>query len=590
MRTRLVVLSLLAIAALLLVGAAGQENLSRGRGKVAPWVMAQTDGGAEAEFLVVLADRPDLSAAEWLATKEEKGRYVRDLLLARAQAAQGPLLDWLRERGVAHRPFYIVNAIWVRGPREVAEALAARPEVERLEGNPQIQQPPVEPEGDESERLTRGPSAVEPGVSYIRAPEVWAMGFTGQGLTIGGADTGVEWAHPALRARYRGTNGEGASHDYNWHDAVHAANDRCPPDAPEPCDDSSHGTHTVGTAVGEDDAGSRIGVAPGAQFIACRNMNRGAGTPASYLECFEFFLAPYPTAATPAEGDPAKAPDVTINSWGCPPSEGCAPETLRAAVEAHRAAGIMTVVSAGNRGPGCATVIDPPAHYDAAYTVGAFNAATGEIAPFSSRGPVALDASNRPKPDLTAPGVGVRSSVRGGAYGTASGTSMAAPHVAGAIALLWSARPFLRGQVARTEEILNLSAVPVTAADCAGAAAPNNVYGHGRLDVRAAVEMATSGALFGIAGRVAHAGGNGAEGVILTFQRLSGGGIVPPPARTDAAGRWSQTGFEAGTTYRVTPSESRQTFAPRWLDFEGGGAALDFTILGRRVAAARAFR
>ena len=103
---------------------------------------------------------------------------------------------------------------------------------------------------------------------------------------------------------------------------------------------------------------------------------------------------------------------VTTNSWGCPPSEGCSPGTLQAAIEAQRAAGIMSVASAGNGGPSCSTVVDPPSIYDAAYTVGGFDADTGTIASFSSLGPVTIDGSNRRKPDITAPGVVVRSASR----------------------------------------------------------------------------------------------------------------------------------------------------------------------------------
>ena len=150
----------------------------------------------------------------------------------------------------------------------------------------------------------------------------------------------------------------------------------------------------MGTALGDDGASNQIGMAPGAQWIGCRNMDEGVGTPATYLECFEWFLAPYPVGGTPDQGNPDLAPDVTNNSWGCPPAEGCAVGTLQAAVEAQRAAGILTVVSAGNRGSACATVVDPPAIYDAAYTVGALNKGTDTIAGLSSRGPVTVDGSS----------------------------------------------------------------------------------------------------------------------------------------------------------------------------------------------------
>jgi len=249
----------------------------------------------------------------------------------------------------------------------------------------------------------------------------------------------------------------------------------------------------MGTAVGSDGGTNQIGMAPGAKWIGCRNMDHGVGTPARYIECMEFFLAPYPVGGTPAQGNPDLAPDITTNSWGCPPSEGCAVNSLQAAVEGQRAAGIFMVVSAGNDGPYCHSVVDPPAIYDAVYTVGALNTGTDGIASFSSRGTVTIDNSSRMKPDISAPGNPVRSSTKTSntSYASFSGTSMASPHVAGAAALLWSAVPELRRDIDRTEAILNASAVPIaSASSCDNGAVPNNTYGNGRLDAKAAFDCA----------------------------------------------------------------------------------------------------
>ena len=248
----------------------------------------------------------------------------------------------------------------------------------------------------------------------------------------------------------------------------------------------------MGTIVGDDGGSHQIGVAPGARWIGCRNMNVGVGTPATYLECFEFFLAPYPIGGDPiSDGVPSLAPHVINNSWTCPTSEGCDWDTLQTVVENVRAAGIVVVASAGNDGyDGCETVQDPPALYDAAFSVGATDS-SDNIASFSSRGPVTRDDSNRPKPDVSAPGVSVRSSIPGGGYGWKSGTSMAGPHVAGTVALLWSAAPFLVGDVDATEWFIAQTARPRTTSQTCGddnpGDVPNNVYGWGIVDALTAV-------------------------------------------------------------------------------------------------------
>ena len=463
--------------------------------KIAPWVIEHTAAGQQAEFIVVLAEQANLSPAKMLVAKSEKNFYVRDALWAKSQETQGPVRQWLAEQGIEHRSFYIVNAIWLKGTREIAEALAARSDVLRVEGNPHIQNfspsPVIEPPSQ-----PQAATAVEPGIAYTHAPLVWALGFTGQGIVVAGADTGFRWTHNAIKPHYRGWNGTAANHNYNWHDSIHdSLGNPCGNDSPQPCDDAGHGTHTIGTAIGDDGGTNQIGMAPGAQCIGCRNMDQGDGTPARYIECMEFFLAPYPVGGTPVDGDPSKAPDVTNNSWGCPPSEGCSVATLQAAVEAQRAAGIEMVVAAGNSGPFCSTVVDPPSIYDASYTVGALTTGTDNIANFSSRGPVTADASNRMKPDISAPGTNTRSCLNNSdsAYGALSGTSMATPHVAGAVALLWSARPEFRHNIEATEDALNNSAAHILNGTCDGGipGTPNNTYGNGRIDVLAAVNQPT---------------------------------------------------------------------------------------------------
>src|SRR5581483_4511813 len=226
-------------------------------------------------------------------------------------------------------------------------------------------------------------------------------------------------------------------------------------------------------------------------------MDQGVGTPARYIECMEFFLAPYPVGGNPGQGDPTKAPDITIDSRGCPISEGGAlGDELQAAVEAQAAAGIQMVVAAGNSGPGCSTVSDPPSFYEASYTVGALVNGTDSIAGFSSRGPVTRDGSGRTKPDITAPGTSVRSAWAfdqignpcDDCYRSIQGTSMATPHIAGATALLLSAIPSLKNQIQESRDALNSTTVQIQSNQCGNPNPPNNVFGWGRVNILAAVQ------------------------------------------------------------------------------------------------------
>jgi uncharacterized repeat protein (TIGR01451 family) len=474
--------------------------------KLSPALQATLFGGEETTFLVMLDEQVDLNQVPRLGSKEARGQAVYEALRTLARRAQAPLRAELDARGVEYRAFYIVNMLAVRANAALALALAARPEVARLEANPTVRAnlPVAELNQELAPSATNSALQIDSpewGVERIRAHDVWALGYTGQGIVVAGQDTGYEWDHPALKAQYRGWNDITVTHDYNWHDAIHAddpntsAGNPCGFSSPEPCDDNSHGTHTMGTIVGDDRSGNQVGVAPEARWIGCRNMEQGWGTPSSYAECFEFFLAPYPVGGDPmTDGDPSMAPHVINNSWSCPPSEGCDADSLRTVVENVRAAGIVVVTSAGNEGPDCGTVSSPPALHAASFAVGATDNSDW-IAGFSSRGPVSVDGGNRGKPDVSAPGVGVRSSLPGGGYGYKSGTSMAAPHVTGLLALLWSAAPQLIGRVDLTEEVIQEAARPVVSTSCGGDVDghPNNVYGWGIVDALAAVKGVSGG-------------------------------------------------------------------------------------------------
>ena len=467
--------------------------------RIDPRIFAGKAAGEPASFLVVMRRQADLSGADAFIGKAEKGRFVFEALAAQAEVSQVSLRALLDGEGISYRSYYLVNMVEVEATRSIAEELAAREDVANIAPNPVVHlepQPVLEQEPGASPSSSRLPPAaalmVEANIAKVGAPDVWALGYTGQGIVVGMADTGVEWDHPALKSHYRGFDGSTVLHDYNWHDAIHNATpaNPCGSDAAAPCDDDGHGTSTAGLAVGDDGAGNQIGMAPGARFISCRNMDQGNGTPARYTECFQFMLAP--TDRNGANPRPDLAAHVINNSWGCPTSEGCTdPNVLKSVVENVRAAGIAVVVSAGNGGPACSTVSDPPAIYDASFCVGA-TSNDDTIPGFSSRGPITADGSNRLKPDISAPGVALRVARPPSIYASGfSGTSGSAPHVAGAIALLWSAAPRLIGQVQATTDLLTRTAIPLTSAqDCGGfpgSAVPNPIVGSGRLNISEAV-------------------------------------------------------------------------------------------------------
>jgi len=455
--------------------------------KVDPWVL-QTASEGETEFLVFLTEQADLSRASALKTKLEKGTYVFETLTETAARTQPAVIADLINRGAEYRPYWVANMIWVRGGTDLAQAMAERSDVAHVYANPKVklEQPEVTPGGEAPDST----DAIEWNITKVNAPEVWASGFTGQGVVVAGQDTGYQWDHPALVNQYRGWNGATADHNYSWHDAILSGGGVCGSNSPEPCDDHGHGTHTMGTIVGDNGGANQIGMAPGARWIGCRNMDEGVGTPATYSECYQWFIAPTRLDGTGA--DPSKAPDVINNSWGCPDYEGCTdPNVLLTVVQNVVAAGILTNHSAGNEGSACSTVSTPAAIYDASFTVGATDG-SDNIAGFSSRGPVLVDGSGRMKPDISAPGEGIRSSTPGNGYGTMSGTSMAGPHVTGLVALLISANPELAGQVNTLETVIEQSAVPRTTSEgCGGDSStdvPNNIYGWGRIDALAAFE------------------------------------------------------------------------------------------------------
>jgi len=501
---------LLATLLSILVAASAASVVSAGadwQSKVDASVLRAAADGAT-DFMVYMSAHADLSAADRISTKAAKGAFVYDELTTVARESQAPVVSLLRSLGSPADQYWIANTIVSQGGLDVLEAVALRGDVQAIYavGKGELHWP-VDTTSTDSTSVT---TAVGPSISFVNASDAWDLGYRGQGAVVAGADTGVRWTHSALKTHYRGWNAATgtANHNYNWHNAA-GPNAACPTEITDtqPCDDHDHGTHTVGTMVGDDGGANQVGMAPDAEWIACRNMTQGFGVVPSYMDCMQWFIAPTDLAGN--NPDPSKAPDVVNNSWGC--VEVCAPPILKDMIDASRAAGIFYAVSAGNDNQfllgltmACNTINFPLATYRSAFTVGALDA-TGngtpinDIAYYSSLGPVSdnpIEGVLYRKPDISAPGTNVRSSVSGSdtAYAAFSGTSMAGPHVAGLVALIISANPALRGHVDTIEDIIESTATPLTSdLGCGGDSdtqVPNNVFGYGAIDALAAVEKA----------------------------------------------------------------------------------------------------
>lgn len=426
---------------------------------------------------VKMRERANLDAARGVAGWRNRGQAVRDALTQTATRSQAPVRAFLSSRGATVRPFWITNALRVETDQDTIDELQRRSDVAEVLPDRVYSIPPVE---RSAQRF--GVNATEWGLDSIRVPEAWdTFGLKGEGVVIANIDTGVQFDHPALIAQYRGSlDGGGFNHEYNWFDPSNV----CGFPSEVPCDNAGHGTHTMGTMVGDDgDPGdNQIGVAPHAKWIAAKGCEDFSCSLDALLRSAEWILAP--TDFNGENARPELRPNIVNNSWG---GWGGDP-FFQDAVTAWVSVGIFPAFSAGNSGPSCGSV-GSPGDYANAYAVGAYDS-MGEIAYFSSRGP-SFDGVG--KPNLAAPGVSVRSSVPGNGYEYYDGTSMASPHLAGTVALMWAAAPALLGDIDATRAVLDETAVDTDDPSCGGTAENNNVWGEGRLDAFAAVDLSPRG-------------------------------------------------------------------------------------------------
>lgn len=443
-------------------------------------------------FLVKLTDQIDTPKVAAEAEKKAKAlkhtpaktelmkrSAVVSHLRNKADETQQNLISYLQEQKqkgnvTDFESFYIVNAMAITATEDVMNEIAAFTEVAKVLPNETRQL--ITPDATETEAEPIADiNGIEWSVQKVGAPALWEQGIDGGGIVIASLDTGVKWDHPALKEHYLGydpANPDTVNHEMNWFDAVSGIT--------TPYDDQGHGTHTIGTMVGATPDGTeKIGVAPGAKFIAVKAFRPGIGaTDVDLLEAGEWILAPKDATGTP---HPEKAPDIVNNSWG---GGAGLDEFYRPMVQSWRAADIFPVFSAGNTGP--VGTVTTPANYPESFAVAAIDV-NDRLAGFSSRGPGPF--KDELKPNIAAPGVGVRSSMPNGAYGTMSGTSMAAPHVSGVIALLQQVAPQMT--VDQIEEVLMHTTRPMT--DTVYTTSPNLGYGHGLVNAGKAIESYKNG-------------------------------------------------------------------------------------------------
>jgi subtilisin family serine protease len=511
------------------------------------------------KYLLVLSAQADLTTAKnWPAKSREDLRrrhewVVRELQRV-AQETQPVVLDGLRDlrsKGLVNTylAFFVSNIVSVEANPAALAALRALPQVESVELDL-----PIAPLDEPSHTGGLDEPGTEPGLRAIRAPEVWDMGITGAGVLLAHLDTGVNGSHPALAGRWRGSYGYPAS--ACWLDLVGSST--------TPTDAIGHGTQTMGIMCGTA-PGDTIGVAWGARYISARiNLASGATIASTALAAFQWLLDP--------DGDPSTfddVPRVESNSWGLdvqvyPPCFSL----FNTAVDNCETAGIALFWGAGNEGDRGASTIRVPADrvqtLVSSFSVGAHDVAVDSIWYRSSRGPspCSADPQLRIKPEVVAPGRGIRSAYLGTSYAVATGTSFSTAHAAGVAALMLEVNPFLSPD--SLKRILYYTAVDK------GERGDDNTYGAGFVDALAAVYGAMGGVGW-VAGRVTDAYGYN----LMTTVRVADD---PHRVRTDSTGHYALA-MPAGLPFQLVASaELYETFS-QWVVLNPGDTTVVDPVL-----------
>mgnify|MGYP001765361199 CR=1 FL=1 len=419
-----------------------------GAAVIDPDLEAAMQTGADVPFIAQFSERVDLSA--FPGQGSGGGMQLAALLWALrnlADASQESAVELLKAGGAMRIiELWSINALAATASPDLVRDLAALPEIETIKLDAILAAPSPEP-------AVSVPS--EWNLEAVQVPAVWDQGLTGTVSVVAGMDTGVDASHPDLAGRWRaGSN--------SWFDPNG--------EHPTPYDRSGHGTGTMSVAVGGDAGGTSIGVAPGAKWIAVKIFNdAGVASLSGIHQGFQWLLDPDGVPAT------TDIPDVVNNSWGFANQAGQCYLEFQPDLEVLKAAGIAVVFAAGNQG-NLGSV--SPANNPDGFGVGAVDS-TLTVTWTSSIGPSPCDG--RVFPEVVAPGVGVRAADLGSGYQSMSGTSFAAPHVAGAIALLRQAHP--DASVAALEQVLTASATDI------GPAGADNTSGHGLLNLPGALDL-----------------------------------------------------------------------------------------------------
>ena len=521
--------------------------------KVETAVLDALSSKGSADYVIEMAEHADLSKAYEMTDWNERGWFVYDTLRETAARTQAPVIAILEKNGVNYQSFFAGNEIAVTG-----SDLAVLSQITALDSVGHVRYPrtaTIDPLPILTQNLFDfSIDALDWGITDTNAPAFWStFGVQGDGIVVANIDTGVQWNHPALDQAFKcGTNPSDPS---CWADPANICGGSA-------CDNNGHGTHTMGTMVGDDDATLtyQVGMAPNAQWIACKGCETNSCSDTSLNACADWILAP--------GGSPANRPNIVNNSWG----GGGGDTWYLAKVQAWRAAGIFPAFSAGNSGDACGSIGSPSDYQESFASANHMSGRT--ISSSSSRGPSIYGHDPYTKPNISAPGTSICSSIPGSSWSCGySGTSMASPHSAGAVALLWSCNAGLVGQIDQTFQLLqNTADAPLYAGNCG--APPdgqgNYTYGYGYLNVLAAGSLTCGTVNYGtLQGHVYDSYGSPIEGATVT---------AVTSATTAADGSYTMS-VPVGT-YSVTASKygyESQT-VPGVVITDGATTTQDFTL------------